>query len=150
MFNKSKQTQFHNRITSEQVWYRLFRYTHGEYYGEHQIGLGRGYFIDLYVGTIPGFVWSFEKLQNRSPEIERHLERLRFYLQWFDPVIRLPLLLLLPRLLARLRGLGKRGLPTIQNTPRAHFQPLIKNQAVDAHSQTNAKLLGDSHSICRA
>lgn len=130
MFNKSKQTQFHNRITSEQVWYRLFRYTHGEHYGDHLIPLGRGCFIDLDDGTIAGFVASFEKLQSRSPALNRHLARLRFYQRWLDPVIRVPLLMLLPRLLVRLRGLGKRSLPTIQNTPRAHSQPSTDNPGV--------------------
>lgn len=121
------ETENQNRITSNQVWYRLFRYTHGEHYGEHRIRLGRGYYVDLFVGTIPGFVASFERLQNRSHAADLKLAQLRFYQRWFDPVIRFPLLLLLPHLLARIRGAGKRSLPTIQNSPHAHSQPSTSN-----------------------
>lgn len=119
-----------NQIESVQVWYRIFKYTRGEHYSEHRIPLGRGYFIDLYVGTIPSFVETFERLQNRTPALERHLARLRFYQRWFEPVIRFPLLLLLSRLLVKVRGLGKRSLPTIQNNHPVHSQFSTDNQDI--------------------
>ncbi len=148
MLIKSKQTQFHNRITSEQVWYRLFRYTHGEYYGENQIGLGRGYFIDLYVGTLPGLLESLEKSQNRSPALDLKLAQLRFHLRWIEPVIRLPFLLLLPRLRARLSAM-RRSVQIKQTSRRIHPEHSTDNLC-NSHAETSAKLLGDSHSICRA
>jgi hypothetical protein len=116
-----------NRIYSIQVWYRLFRYTHGEHYGENQIRLGRGYFIDLYVGTIPGLLANLEKLQNRSLALELKLAQLRFHLRWIEPVIRLPLLLFLPCLMKHLRGL-KRNVPTEQISRHAHPQHSKNNR----------------------
>ena len=119
------------QIYSVQVWYRIFHYTHGEHYSEHRIPLGRGYFIDLFAGTLPGLVASLERLQNRTPALDLKLKRLRFYLRWIEPVIRFPFLLLLPRLLARLRAgsMGDRkSLPTIQNCRHAHSQPSKGNR----------------------
>ncbi len=103
---------------SVQVWYRLFRYTHGEHYGDHLMPLGRGYFIDLDDGTIAGLVASCEKLQSRSPAMNRHLARLRFYQRWLDPVIRVPLLVFLPRCRSWIRQ--RKNQPTIQRLRPAH------------------------------
>lgn len=116
-----------NQIESVQVWYRLFKYTRGEHYGENQLRLGRGYFIDLYVGTIPGLVVSLEKLQNRSRPLDLKLAQLRFYQRWFDPVIRLPLLLWLPCLRGHLKRL-RRNAPTEQISRRVHPQRSTNNQ----------------------
>ena len=110
---ENQKTPSDNRIRYVQIWYRLFKYTHGERCGEHYIGLGLGYFIDLTPSRISWFVANFEKLENRTPEIEQKLAQARFHLRWLDSVIRLPILTWLPylrryylRFLRRLVELG--------------------------------------------
>src|SRR5271154_6321518 len=108
-----------NRICYDHVWYRLFRYTQGSHYGEYQIPLGRGYFIDLYEGSLLALLESLEKSQNRNPALAHYLAKLRFYQRWIDPTSRL---LFLP-IMVRVRRCFlemKRSAPIKRIFRRAH------------------------------
>jgi hypothetical protein len=131
----NEETKNDNRIYYTQVWYRLFRYTHGEHYGESQIRLGAGYFIDLYTGTIAGHLWALQRLQNRSPKIEKTLAKLRFYQRWFEPVVQLLVISWIPSLRRFYRQAAERGrnnAPPKQTSRPVHPSPPTSNQC-DTH-----------------
>lgn len=96
----------------EYIFYRLCRWRKGKIAGEHYLNLPGGYFINLDPGAIWGQVLLLPRLQNRIPLVEHRLRQAQFYLRWFEPVIRVSLLRVLPCLLrwgAELKSKAHKG-----------------------------------------
>jgi hypothetical protein len=89
-----------NAVEYRYVWYRVFKFTKGKYYGKECIKLGGGYFFNFYTHQLSAIRASLEMLPNGNPQIRSRLAVLRFYERWLDPVV-LPCLRILFFMLRR-------------------------------------------------